>query len=111
MPGVVAERKIDKARSGDVHLGHQRIGWQRGDQRGGQIARLGASQSGQLHRHVAGEVAVLAGLGALDLDRRKFADAGERTVVLGQSGHGAFNQLAQLLFQGGGLAVQDDKAV
>ncbi len=69
--GAGAEVEIDETRAGDLHLGHVVAGRQCGDQRGGDGARIAACGLGQLHGGVGGEVAVFAGLGALDHEIRR----------------------------------------
>ena len=96
-PGLVLE-EVEETGAGDLHLGHLRVGRQRGDQLGGQVTRLQAGGLGQHHGDVAGVVAVAAVLGGLDLDVRR--QPGGQGAVLGQAGEGVLDQLADGVFHG-----------
>src|SRR5690606_36600754 len=66
LPRARGQVEVDEARPGDLHPGDVVAGGEGLDQRLGQRARVGARGLGQQHRRVGGEVAMLAGLGALD---------------------------------------------
>ncbi len=67
--GRGAQEEIDEPRSRDLDFREQRALRQRGDERLRERARVGARGFGEQHRGIAGEVAVVTVLRALDDDR------------------------------------------
>jgi hypothetical protein len=92
------EMEIDEARPGDLDLGDLRGGRQRGDDLVGDVARLGARGLGERHGHIAGEVAVGAVAGALDLDGD--GEVRRETAASLQAVHGVGQELFEMLLHG-----------
>ena len=90
MIGVVFQEKIDEAGACDLNFGDRLVRRQRAEQGVGQFARVLARRLGQLHRDVAGEIAVLRIAGALDLDGEITLSGGYQGV--GQRCQGAAQQ-------------------
>jgi hypothetical protein len=94
--GGVGQAQVDEARTRDLGRGDQalglRIGLQGGDQAGGQLARIGLQRLGQLHRDIAGDVAVGRVARALERDVRNQIGAGN------DRGQGGLEQGNDFLF-------------
>ena len=88
--GAGGHAQVDEAGAGDVGRFDQafggRVGQQRGDQFGGQLARVHLQLLGQLHRDIAGDVAVRRVARALEHNGGREIGAG------GQRGEGGLEQ-------------------
>jgi hypothetical protein len=93
-----AQEEIDEAGPGDLDLRNAGVGGQRGDERGGEVARLLARQLGEQQRGIGREVAVVAALGAFDDERGRVT--GRQRAVRAQRVERAKDEGMQGIFQG-----------
>ena len=90
LPGHRFEKQVDEAGAGDFRLFQQGGGRQRGDDRLRQFARVAFQHPAQLHRHVAGEIAVTGLLGSIQFD--------QGLCVRGDLAQGLFDQREEMGF-------------
>ncbi|MCY1299435.1 hypothetical protein D9M70_489630 [compost metagenome] len=94
--GLAVLEEVEKARTGDFHLGHLLVLGQGLDKFFGQVARLHAGRLGQHHGDVAGEVTVALVLGVLHLNG--WAEALGQHAFTGETGQGLLDQVANRVF-------------